>query len=611
VAAPAARRRPGSVRTSSLTRSGTDEPAAAAVFLVLRRMRLPLMVLVLVFAVSVLGLTLVPGQDAEGRPDRLSFFDAFYFMSYTATTIGFGELPYAFTDAQRLWVIVCIYSTVVAWAYAIGALLTLLQDRAFRDALALQHFSRKVQRLREPFLLLAGYGQTGQELARSFDALGRRLVVLDTSPERIDALEQGMLRGDVPGLVADARSPRSLRIAGLGNPHCEGVLALTDDDEVNLAVSMATALLRPELPVVARTILPAVAHRMRAFGTPTVINPFDRFGEHLLLALGAPSSFQLMTWLEGGPGAELPDIGRRPRPGRWVVCGYGRFGRALVADLRRAQVEVTVVETDAAAQELARTDGVRLVEGDGSDQEVLRAAGLDGAVGLVAGTSNDTTNLSIVASARHANPRLFLIGRQIDPAYAPLHEAMELDSLLVPTELVAQEAYAHLSTPLLWRFLQRMPAQGDAWAADLVDALVERCGERLPALWRMQLSRAEAPALQRWLADGAVSVGDLLRHPEARDRQLPALVLLVQRGDEDFLTPGPDFVLAPGDRLLLAGRPEARWALDNTLEVDASSEYVLTGRRGAVGWVWRRFSRAARAEPVDAEQSSGSTAVRT
>jgi voltage-gated potassium channel Kch len=70
-----------------------------------------------------------------------------------------------------------------------------------------------------------------------------------------------------------------------------------------------------------------------------------------------------MTWLEGGPGAELPDIGRRPRPGRWVVCGYGRFGRALVADLRRAQVEVTVVEPDPAAQERARADGVRLVEG--------------------------------------------------------------------------------------------------------------------------------------------------------------------------------------------------------------------------------------------------------
>ena len=584
------------MRRAPLRGSSTDEPAAAAVFLVLRRMRLPLMVLVLVFAVSVLGLTLVPGQDAEGRPDRLSFFDAFYFMSYTATTIGFGELPYAFSTAQRLWVVVCIYSTVVAWAYAIGALLTLLQDRAFREALALQHFSRKVQRLGEPFLLVAGYGQTGQLLARSFDTLGRRMVVLDTSAERIDALEQGTLRGDVPGLVADARSPQSLRAAGLDSPHCEGVLAITDDDEVNLAVTMTTALLRPDLPVVARTILPSVAHRMRAFGTPTVLNPFDRFGEHLLLGLSAPSSFQLMTWLEGGPGAELPDIGRRPRPGCWVVCGYGRFGRALVADLRRADVDVTVVEPDATAQSHARADGVRLVEGDASDPAVLAEADLSDAVGLVAGTSNDTTNLSIVAAARTVNPRLYLIGRQVDPAYAPLHAAMELDSLLVPTELIAQEAYAHLSTPLLWRFLQLMPAQGDAWAADLVEQLVHRCGERLPAVWRLHLSRSEAPALQRWLANGVVRVGDLLRHPEVPEQQLDALVLLVQRGEESFLTPGPDLPLASGDRLLFAGRPEARWALDSTLEVDAASEYVLTGRRRPVGWLWRRFGGDA---PVD------------
>ena len=96
----------------------------------------------------------------------MGFFDAFYFMSYTATTIGFGELPHPFTDAQRLWVMVAIYLTVIGWAYAIGSLLTLLQDRAFRQALALQRFTRKVARLREPFLLIVGYGQTGQLLGR-------------------------------------------------------------------------------------------------------------------------------------------------------------------------------------------------------------------------------------------------------------------------------------------------------------------------------------------------------------------------------------------------------------------------------------------------------------
>ena len=96
----------------------------------------PLIVLIVIFAVSVLGLTVIPGQDAAGRPVRMGFFDAFYIMSYTASTIGFGEIPYPFTYNQRMWVTISIYLTVIGWAYAIGSLLALLQDRAFRSALA-------------------------------------------------------------------------------------------------------------------------------------------------------------------------------------------------------------------------------------------------------------------------------------------------------------------------------------------------------------------------------------------------------------------------------------------------------------------------------------------
>lgn len=78
-------------------------------FLVLRRMRAPLIALIVFYAIAVLGLTLVPGVHADGTPaPPMSFFHAFYFISYTATTIGFGEIPNAFSDAQRLWVTVCI-----------------------------------------------------------------------------------------------------------------------------------------------------------------------------------------------------------------------------------------------------------------------------------------------------------------------------------------------------------------------------------------------------------------------------------------------------------------------------------------------------------------------
>ncbi|WP_214370725.1 potassium channel family protein [Pseudonocardia sp. H11422] len=560
--------------------------ASATIFLILRRMRAPLIVLITIFAVGVLGLTLIAGRDATGQPSRMGFFDAFYFMSYTATTIGFGEIPNAFTYPQRLWVTVTIYLTVIGWAYAIGSLLALLQDRAFRHALALQHFTRKVSRLREPFLLIAGYGQTGELLGRSFDALGRRFVVIDVAAERIDALDLDPYHADVPGLTGDAANPGHLGVAGLDHAYCEGVLALTDDDEVNLAVAMAAALLRPELTVIARAVSPAIADRMRAFGTPAVVNPFDCFGDHLSIALRAPATYQLMTWLEGGPGAELPPRGHPPVAGGWVVCGFGRFGRELTADLRAEGLEVTVIEPRAAA---ARDTSV--VTGDGFEPGAMAQAGLGHAVGFVAGTDNDTTNLSLIAAARRINPKVFVAARQNKPASAPLFSAMEVDSLLVPAEVIAHEVYAQLSTPLLWRFLQEMPARGDEWAAHLLDRLTGQCGRHLPALWKVRLTTTEAPALQRWLAAGDARLGDLMRSPEDRDHRLEAVPLLVLHGRDCVLAPGDDLVLAPDDEILLAGRPAARRDLETTMMIDATREYVLSGRYVPASWVWRSFAR--------------------
>ena len=576
---------PRRVRRATLrVAAASAAQASATIFLIMRRMRTPLIVLIVIFAVSVLGLTLIPGQDAEGRPWDMGFFDAFYVMSYTASTIGFGEIPYPFTYNQRMWVTISIYLTVIGWAYAIGSLLALLQDRAFRSALALQQFRRKVARLREPFVLVAGYGRTGELLGHSLDALGRRFVVLDPVSERIDGLELDSYHADVPGLAADARDPGHLAVAGLDHGSCEAVVALTDDEEANLAIVMAAALLRPELPVIARVTSRNLAKRMQAFGSPSLINPFDRFGDHLRLALRAPASYQLLTWLESGPGGALTGRGSPPRDGRWIVCGYGRLGRELTADLRAEGLEVTVIE--------ARPTDVEepaLLVGDGSDPWVLAQADLDRAVGLVAGTDNDTTNLSLVAAARRSKPSLFIAARQNRAASAPLFAAMDLDALLVPSELIAHEVYAQLSTPLLWRFLREMPAKGDAWAAELIDRLKGLCGTHLQSLWKVRLTPQEAPTLGGWLASGSARLGDLLRNPENRDEPLHAVTLVVLRRREAFLAPGPDFLLAAGDELLFAGWAAARRALGTILFVDSVREYVVTGRRVPSSWIWRRL----------------------
>src|SRR3990170_4607699 len=136
-------------------------------FMVLRRLRMPLITLIVVYAISVLGLALMPGTDPQGNPWRLGFFHAFYVMSYTATTIGFGELPYPFSDAQRAWLILSIYLSVVGWTYALGSIFALTTDPTFRSTVARSVFRWRAKGLTDSFFIVCGCGQSGAALARA------------------------------------------------------------------------------------------------------------------------------------------------------------------------------------------------------------------------------------------------------------------------------------------------------------------------------------------------------------------------------------------------------------------------------------------------------------
>ncbi len=559
-------RRPRGILRRTEVEVPTEVPSVETVFLVLRRVRVPLVVLVIIFAVSVAGLAMIPGQDGQGHPTRVSVFDAFYFMSFTATTIGFGELPHAFTTAQRMWVTGSIYSSVIGWAYAIGTLFSLLQDQGFRDAIATQQFRRRVRRLEEPFLLVAGYGHTGRLVCQGLDDLGRRAVVLDDSRQRIEALAADQLSIDVPGLTGDVRNPAMLGLAGLGHPRCEGVLALTGDDDANLAIVMTANLMRPGLPIIARCGERTVEEHMHDFAPQAVINPYDRYGGYLLLALQRPATFQLVTWLMSPAGSALPERRDGLGAGRWVVCADGHFGQEIVADLRRGGLDVVIADP---------SDG---------DPDVT------GASGFVAGTGRDTTNLSLAAHARLSNPSIFLVARQSSAANAPLLQALELDSVFVPSELVARETLSRIITPISWSLIDHMLGQSDQWAADVLEHLVDRCGESAPHSLRLIVTPAEAPALVRWLATHDLSLADVLRDPDDRDVGLPAVPLVLVRDGVSTFLPSPEEPLRVDDVVLIAGRSLAHEALHATLFYDSAVEYVATGRQVPSTWLWRALS---------------------
>ncbi len=556
------------------------------IFLILRRMRAPLVVLIVAYAISILGLVLIPGSDAEGRPWHMDFFHAFYFVSYMATTIGFGELPYEFNEAQRMWTLVTIYLTVVGWLYAIGKILTLIQDPAFKQAVAEQGFARGVSHMAEPFYIVCGYGDTGSLLVRSMVQRNMCAVVVDCNQERINELELEDLKLYVPGLCADASLSLTLKEAGLLHKHCVGVVALTDDDAVNLKIAITTKLLHPGIQVICRAETHDAEANMVSFGTDRVINPYDTFAHRLALALHSPGTHLLYEWLTGVPGTELPQPPYPPH-GTWVLCGYGRFGKAMQENLVREKVDTVIIEA-----EPERTGcGEFCVVGRGTEAETLRAAGVEQAVGIVAGTDDDANNLSIVMTAAQLNPDLFMVARQNKRDNDDIFQAALLDLVMQRSEIIARDILALLTTPLLDRFLRLILEQCNEWANEQVSRLSAVTGDMVPDVWSFHVDEEDAPALMLALERGRrVVLGELQRDPRDHDNRLECLpLLLVRRSHEELLFPGDDVELQVGDEVLFTGKgwvmERMKWSLQN----HNALRYVQTGEERASGYFWRRY----------------------
>ena len=558
----------------------------SAFFLVLRRMRVPVIVLIVIYAISVVGLTLVPGVDAQGKVAApLSFFHAFYFVSYTATTIGFGEIPNAFSDAQRLWVTICIYLTVVGWSYSVVTLIALLQDKGFQNTLTINRFVRRVRLLKAPFYLVCGCGETGNLICRTFDQTNQAFVVLERDELRVQELDLQDFKTDTPALAADARQPDNLLLAGLNHPKCRGVLAATNNEETNLAIAIAVRLLNPNIPVIARVRSAAVAANMASFGTDFIINPFERFAEHLALAVAAPERFRLIELLTSLPETPMP-AQHRPPKGHWILCGYGRFGHAIASQLQATGIHLTIIDPKA-------PDADHSFIGDGTEARTLQQAGIASAAGIIAGTDNDVNNLSIAVTAHELNPALFVVARQNHTANSLLFSAYGADFTMVHSQIVAQECIAILTAPLLALFLEQLHDKDEVWSHALVERLHALGGGLTPAVWDIKLNISEAPAAYKALMhDQCFTLGDIVRDGTDRSQPLPAVVLMLERNGQVFLLPTENFSLHAGDQLLLASALSAQRNFEFTVRNANELDYVLSGREDSGSWLWQKLRGA-------------------
>lgn len=556
--------------------------------MVLRRLRAPLIVLIVTYAVSVFGLALMPGSTPDGQPWRMSLFDAFYVMTYTVTTIGFGELPYPFSYAQRMWMTFSIYLGVTGWAYALGSIFALVQHPAFRVALARSRFDAGVRRLVDRFYVICGYGQSGRRLAEALDRLGFATVVIDSSPEKLRPLHLQDTVQPAIGLVGDARLTELLAAAGIQRRECQGLVALTGDDDVNQTIAIEARVLAPELAVLARIKSEAAKETLTAFGEFTIVDPYETFAINLGMALAQPDMLRLEDWLTGAPGSRPPARIEAPH-GHWVLAGYGRFGRAIGAALTRAGMTWKPIDVDPAR---CAEDGI---VGTGLAADALRGAGIETACAIVVSTDNDAHNLAIVTAARRLQPKLFVVIRQNKITNRSLIDAARPDMRFVQSRLMAHECVQLMTTPLLNRFLLLARTQGNAWAVGLCGRIHDVVGNHVPHTWTL-VCDPRSLGIRRALKEQpepVLKLVHLLCDPDDPRSKLAATPLLLLRDVRDIPLPDQDTPIEAGDRILFAGDADAEQRQSRLLGDDVAIDYVRTGRERPRTWLGRWLERPA------------------
>ena len=218
----------------------------------------------------------------------------------------------------------------------------------------------------------------------------------------------------------------------------------------------------------------------------------------------------------------------------YIICGFGRVGRRVANEFRHEGAQFVVLDFSAEAKEAAEEAGVLFIEGNGIDDDDLRAAGVDRARGLIAASDDDADNVYITLSARAQNEGLLIVARASTEEAAKKLQRAGANRIVQPYQAAGRTMANLLLRPQVTAF---------------VDVMTTASGEDL---------RFEEIEVTSDSGRGGKSIREL----DIRQRTGALIVALRKRDGTFDTTPTPDAVLDVGDILIAAGTEEELRALE-------------------------------------------------
>ena len=219
----------------------------------------------------------------------------------------------------------------------------------------------------------------------------------------------------------------------------------------------------------------------------------------------------------------------------YIICGFGRVGRRVAEELHHEGAPFVVLDYSPEAKEAAEEEGVLFIEGNGTDDDDLRSAGLERARGLVVASDDDSDNLYVALSARNSNPALFIVARASSEEAARKLRLAGADRIVQPYQAAGRMMANYMLRPQVTAFVDVVTSA--AAGTDLRFEEIE-------------------------VGEASGQGGRTIRELDVRGRT-GALIVALRKQDGTFdTTPTPDATVEVGDVLIAAGTEEELRALE-------------------------------------------------
>ena len=144
-----------------------------------------------------------------------------------------------------------------------------------------------------------------------------------------------------------------------------------------------------------------------------------------------------------------------------ILCGFGRNGQQAARTLKNHNMPFVVIEKEEHSLEKALPDFPELVYliGDGTDDDLLKEAGIEKAVALITALPVDADNVFIVLSARALNQKMQIISRASEESSIAKLRKAGADNVIMPDKIGGSHMATLISKPDVVEFMDFLSSE--------------------------------------------------------------------------------------------------------------------------------------------------------